>query len=94
VLGGTGSITGDPRPGCLSAGPAGIKPTYGLISGRGIPPLAFSLDHAGPLAWTVEDKEILLQTIAGQIPGNSRGSGPLSASKKPPKLDRDEADDS
>jgi Asp-tRNA(Asn)/Glu-tRNA(Gln) amidotransferase A subunit family amidase len=28
-------------------------------------PLAFSLDHAGPMAWTVEDCAIMLQAIAG-----------------------------
>ena len=46
-------------------GLAGIKPTYGLISRMGILPLAFSLDHAGPMAWTAEDCAILLQVMAG-----------------------------
>src|SRR5213082_1428368 len=69
VLGGTGSDTGgsirDPAAYC---GLAGIKPTYGLISRRGILPLAFSLDHAGPLAWTAEDNAILVQAMAGHYP--------------------------
>jgi aspartyl-tRNA(Asn)/glutamyl-tRNA(Gln) amidotransferase subunit A len=47
---------------------AGIKPTYGLVSRRGIQPLAFTLDHAGPLAWTVEDCALLLQAMAGHDP--------------------------
>jgi aspartyl-tRNA(Asn)/glutamyl-tRNA(Gln) amidotransferase subunit A len=54
VLGGTGSCTGGSiRLPSAYCGLAGIKPTYGLLSRRGIQPLAFTLDHAGPLAWTV-----------------------------------------
>jgi len=49
-------------------GLAGLKPTYGRVSRAGIMPLSFSLDHAGPLAWTVEDAAILLQAIAGYDP--------------------------
>jgi aspartyl-tRNA(Asn)/glutamyl-tRNA(Gln) amidotransferase subunit A len=36
-------------------GIAGIKPTYGRVSRRGILPNSFSHDHAGPMAWTTED---------------------------------------
>lgn len=43
----------------------GIKPTYGLCSRTGAVPLAFSLDHAGAIAWTVEDCALLLQAMAG-----------------------------
>jgi len=71
VLGGTGSDTGGSIRGPAAfCGLAGIKPTYGLISRRGILPLAFSLDHAGPLAWTVEDNAILLQAMAGHDPAD------------------------
>src|SRR5205814_1804582 len=66
VLGGTGSDTGGSIRGPAAyCGLAGIKPTYGLISRMGILPLAFSLDHAGPMAWTAEDCAILLQAMAG-----------------------------
>jgi aspartyl-tRNA(Asn)/glutamyl-tRNA(Gln) amidotransferase subunit A len=66
VLGGTGSDTGGSIRGPSAyCGLAGIKPTYGLISRMGILPLAFSLDHAGPMAWTAEDCAILLQAMAG-----------------------------
>ena len=55
-------------------GLAGLKPTYGRVSRAGIMPLSFSLDHAGPLTWTVEDAAIVLQAIAGHD-----ASGPASA---------------
>jgi aspartyl-tRNA(Asn)/glutamyl-tRNA(Gln) amidotransferase subunit A len=43
----------------------GIKPTYGRVSRYGIVPLSWSLDHAGPMARSVEDCALLLQIIAG-----------------------------
>ena len=43
----------------------GLKPTYGLVSIRGVVPLSWSLDHVGPMARTVADTAILLQAIAG-----------------------------
>jgi aspartyl-tRNA(Asn)/glutamyl-tRNA(Gln) amidotransferase subunit A len=46
-------------------GVAGLKPTYGRVSLRGIVPFAWSLDHCGPLARTVEDVALVLQEIAG-----------------------------
>src|SRR5579863_6570054 len=71
VLGGTGSDTGGSIRGPAAyCGLAGIKPTYGLVSRMGILPLAFSLDHAGPLAWTAEDNAIMLQAMAGHDPAD------------------------
>lgn len=49
-------------------GVAGIKPTYGLVSRRGVMPNSYSFDHVGPLAWTTQDCAILLQCIAGHDP--------------------------
>jgi aspartyl-tRNA(Asn)/glutamyl-tRNA(Gln) amidotransferase subunit A len=49
-------------------GIAGLKPTAGLVSRRGIIPLAPSFDTAGPMAWTVEDCAILLDAMAGYDP--------------------------
>lgn len=43
----------------------GIKPTVGLISRRGIIPIAQTQDTAGPMARTVEDAAILLGALAG-----------------------------
>jgi len=66
VLGGTGSDTGGSIRGPAAlCGLAGLKPSYGRISRAGILPLAFSLDHAGPMAWTAEDCAIMLQAMAG-----------------------------
>lgn len=46
-------------------GTVGLKPTYGLVSRRGVTPNSFSFDHCGPLTWTVEDCAIVLNVIAG-----------------------------
>jgi aspartyl-tRNA(Asn)/glutamyl-tRNA(Gln) amidotransferase subunit A len=46
-------------------GVVGLKPTYGLVSIRGIIPLTLSLDHCGPIVKTVEDAAILLSALAG-----------------------------
>jgi aspartyl-tRNA(Asn)/glutamyl-tRNA(Gln) amidotransferase subunit A len=59
-----GSIRG-PAAWC---GLAGHKPTYGLLSRRGILPLSFSLDHAGPMCWTSEDCAIMMQVLACHDP--------------------------
>jgi amidase len=45
-------------------GIVGIKPTLGLIAGRGIVPIAHSQDTAGPMARTVRDAAILLGAMA------------------------------
>jgi aspartyl-tRNA(Asn)/glutamyl-tRNA(Gln) amidotransferase subunit A len=46
-------------------GVAGLKPTYGRVSIRGVIPLSVSLDHVGPLTKTVEDAALMLSVIAG-----------------------------
>lgn len=46
-------------------GAAGIKPSWGRVSRRGVAPLSFSLDHIGPLCWTVEDCALSLGVLAG-----------------------------
>src|SRR5204863_9962253 len=43
----------------------GFKPTYGLVSIRGIIPLTYSLDHCGPMTKTVEDAAMMLNHMAG-----------------------------
>jgi len=51
---------------CPSAlcGVVGIKPTVGLINGRGIVPISHSQDTAGPIATTVADAAALLSILA------------------------------
>jgi aspartyl-tRNA(Asn)/glutamyl-tRNA(Gln) amidotransferase subunit A len=51
-------------------GITGMKPTYGLVSRRGVVPLAFSLDHIGPMTRTVRDNALMLQVIAGHDPAD------------------------
>lgn len=46
-------------------GVVGLKPTYGRVSTRGVFPLSWNLDHAGPMARRVRDAAIILQAIAG-----------------------------
>ncbi|MEE3107298.1 MAG: amidase, partial [Pseudomonadota bacterium] len=59
-----GSIRG-PAAYC---GTVGIKPTYGRVSRRGVFPLSFTMDHCGPLSWSVADAALSLQVMAGFDP--------------------------
>jgi aspartyl-tRNA(Asn)/glutamyl-tRNA(Gln) amidotransferase subunit A len=61
-----GSVRG-PAAAC---GVAGLKPTYGRVSRRGVVPNCFSHDHAGPLAWTARDVALLLGAVAGHDPAD------------------------
>src|SRR4051794_6499898 len=64
-----GSDTGGSVRNPASAGGiVGLKPTYGLVSRRGVFPLSFTLDHVGPLTRTVADNALMLQAIAGHDP--------------------------
>jgi aspartyl-tRNA(Asn)/glutamyl-tRNA(Gln) amidotransferase subunit A len=49
-------------------GVVGLKPSYGLISTRGVVPLSHRLDHVGPLTRTVADAGLLLDALAGYDP--------------------------
>ncbi len=49
-------------------GIAGLKPTYGRISRRGVHPNTFSHDHCGPMTRTVADCAIMLGACAGYDP--------------------------
>lgn len=51
-----------------ACGIVGLKPTYGRVSRYGAMPLAWSLDHAGPMTKSVEDAAILLGVLAGADP--------------------------
>ncbi|MDR5702718.1 MAG: amidase [Armatimonadota bacterium] len=49
-------------------GVVGLKPTFGRVSRYGVVPLAWSLDHVGPITRTVEDARLMFQVIAGYDP--------------------------
>jgi aspartyl-tRNA(Asn)/glutamyl-tRNA(Gln) amidotransferase subunit A len=51
-----------------ACGVVGLKPTFGRVSRHGVLPLAWSLDHVGPMSRTVEDAALLLDAIAGHDP--------------------------
>jgi len=52
-------------------GTVGIKPTYGRCSRWGIVAFASSLDQAGPIAKTVKDAAIMLNSMCGHDPKDS-----------------------
>ncbi len=78
-MGAMGSDTGGSIRGPAAwCGIAGHKPTYGLLSRRGVLPLSFSQDHAGPMCWTAEDCALMMQVLAKHDPldaGSSATSG-------------------
>ncbi len=65
-------------PASLS-GCVGLKPTFGRASLFGAVPLAWSLDHPGPLARTVRDVAVAMTAIAGYDPRD-----PISADRPVP----------
>jgi aspartyl-tRNA(Asn)/glutamyl-tRNA(Gln) amidotransferase subunit A len=46
-------------------GVVGLKPTYNLVSRRGVFPVAFTLDHVGPMARSVADVALMLEALVG-----------------------------
>jgi aspartyl-tRNA(Asn)/glutamyl-tRNA(Gln) amidotransferase subunit A len=67
-------------------GIVGLKPTYGLVSNRGVIPLAWSFDHVGVLARSVADADLVLQAIAGYDP-HDPASRPEAAAFRSVDLD-------
>jgi len=61
---------GSVRNPASACGVVGLKPTYGLVSRRGVFPLAFTLDHVGPMARNSTDVAMLLAVIAGHDLGD------------------------
>ncbi len=53
-------------------GIVGIKPTVGLLSRSGIVPISFTQDTPGPMARTVRDAAIMLGTMTGIDPADSK----------------------
>lgn len=67
ALGALGSDTGGSiREPASFCGLVGFKGTYGSVSRHGLMAMGSSLDQIGPLAKTVEDAELLFNTICGK----------------------------
>ena len=56
---------GSVRVPAACCGIAGLKPTYGRVSRRGVFPNTFTMDHCGPMTRSAEDIALMLQVIAG-----------------------------
>jgi aspartyl-tRNA(Asn)/glutamyl-tRNA(Gln) amidotransferase subunit A len=80
----TGGSVRNPASAC---GIVGLKPTYGLVSRRGVFPLSFTLDHVGPLTRTVTDNALMLDVIAGHDPLDP-GSAAVPAGRYASGLER------
>jgi aspartyl-tRNA(Asn)/glutamyl-tRNA(Gln) amidotransferase subunit A len=65
ALGALGTDTGGSiRIPASLCGIVGFKPTFGRVSLRGVFPLSWNLDHAGPLTKSVKDAALMLQVIS------------------------------
>jgi aspartyl-tRNA(Asn)/glutamyl-tRNA(Gln) amidotransferase subunit A len=71
----TGGSVRNPASCC---GIVGLKPTYGLVSRRGVFPLSFTLDHIGPMTRTVADNALMLEVLAGH---DARDPGSVAVAK-------------
>ncbi|QIN77824.1 Asp-tRNA(Asn)/Glu-tRNA(Gln) amidotransferase subunit GatA [Rubrobacter marinus] len=85
VYGALGTDTGGSiRIPAALCGVVGMKPTFGRVSKRGVFPLAWTLDHVGPLTRTVRDNALLLSALAGHDPED-----PYSVRRAPEDFARD-----
>jgi len=63
-------------------GVVGYKPTYGMVSAKGVIPLSWTLDHVGFLTRSVEDAALLMRITTSHRPP----AEPLEYSIKPAEL--------
>ncbi len=76
AAGALGSDTGGSiRIPAALCGLTGLKPTYGRASRAGVLPLAWSMDHVGPMTRTAADAAVLLGPMAGHDPRDPTTSG-------------------
>ena len=81
---GTDSAGSVREPSAL-CGLAGLKPTYGNVSCRGVIPLAWSLDTVGPMTRTVDDCRVMIDAMVGRDPADP---ATRSAHLRPPSRPR------
>jgi aspartyl-tRNA(Asn)/glutamyl-tRNA(Gln) amidotransferase subunit A len=55
-------------------GITGLKPTYGRVSRSGVLPLAWSMDHVGPMTRSAADAALMLTAMAGYDPADASTS--------------------
>ncbi len=70
---------GSVRMPAAACGISGLKPTYGLVSRRGVLDLSWSSDHVGPMCRTAADCALMMNAIAGHDP-----TDPASANRSVP----------
>ncbi len=72
---GMGTDTGGSiRMPAACCGVVGLKPTFGRVSKAGVWPLAWTMDHMGPLTRKTEDAALVLSVIAGADPADPTAS--------------------
>lgn len=64
----------------------GLKPTYGRVSRYGVLPLAYSLDHVGPMASCADDIGLVMNVISGHDPKDSTSARRTSPQFAPIRL--------
>lgn len=76
-FGALGSDTGGSiRLPAAVCGITGLKPSYGRVSTVGAAPLAWSLDHVGPMCRSARDASLMLQVMEGKPGERSFSQGP------------------
>lgn len=69
--------SGSIRIPAAQCGCVGLKPTYGRVSRFGVIPLAYTMDHVGPLTRSVRDAALMMNVIAGFDRNDSTSSREL-----------------
>jgi Asp-tRNA(Asn)/Glu-tRNA(Gln) amidotransferase A subunit family amidase len=91
-----GTCTGGSiRQPAACCGIVGFKPTYDAVPREGVYPLAWSLDHIGPITRSVEDAAIAFEVMAGLPEHSMLPAAPPSAPRivKPRKFFYEMLDD-
>src|SRR5215472_10101292 len=66
--------SGSIRIPAAQCGCVGLKPTYGRVSRFGVIPLAYTMDHVGPMTRSVQDAALMMNVISGFDSNDSTSS--------------------